>query len=504
MTIRIGIEMSLNENYQKLLSTKRIRESSYNKRDLITEAESDRARLIFCPAFRRLQQKAQVFSMEPNAAVRSRLTHSLEVSQMGRYIAELIVNRLTKDKDNAVGEYYCRALVKFVENACLMHDIGNPPFGHFGEAAISKWFEDNGVRVLKKACNVSNATGIKSVLFDFYNFDGNPQGLRVVSKLQRNNDEFGLNLTYTTLASYLKYVRGSDPKGRLDGLFKRKCGYFDTEAFLVEEIWKHFGYNQRQRFPFAYIMEAADDLAYCISDLEDSIEKELLVQRDAIQKIQQEWRKMYAAEFEKPSNAMVIDIDNYMRWVIDGKNDEGNDFSYIDFRTNVNRDIAEYAADQYIQNHEAILVGKLPSLISESSVYGKFLELLKDFCRKNVYSHESVQRVELAGYRAIFGLLDHFECLLTCDYERFQKALNYENKKDHKNKPIIIEKKLLKLFPKNYIKVYEDDFKKLNKSDEGFRSLEWNIRAHLIVDFISGMTDDYSMDIYRELSGMKL
>lgn len=496
--IRIGIEMSLNDQYKLLLSTQRIRSSTYSGRDLITEAESDRARLVFCPAFRRLQQKAQVFSMEPNAAVRSRLTHSLEVSQVGRYIAELIAKKL--EKECSIDERNCRAVVKFVENACLMHDIGNPPFGHFGEAAIAKWFSDNGIRVLKKACNVSNPTKIKKVLFDFCNFDGNPQGLRVVTKLQRNNDEFGLNLTYTTIASYLKYVRRSDPKGKGIKRFTKKCGYFDTEASFIQEIWNHFGYfDNPQRFPFAYIMEAADDLAYCISDLEDSIEKELLVQKDAFQKIQIKWREVYAKEFEDKSNPVIIKIDEYMQKLIDE-----NGFTYIDFRTSINRDIANYAAEEYIKNHEAILKGDLPALISEVSEYGKFLEILKDYCRQNVYSHESVQRIELAGYRAIFGLLDHFECLLACDYERFQSALNYENNKDPHGDPIIIEKKLLKLFPKNYIKVYLDDFNKLSSIDSDFKSLEWNIRAHLIVDFISGMTDDYSMDIFRELSGMKL
>ena len=142
--------MAVKDRYEELLSNKRFRITTYEGRDLITEAESDRARLIFCPAFRRLQQKAQVFSMEPNAAVRSRLTHSLEVSQVGRYIAELIVKKL-KSKFR-VDELKCRAIVKFVENACLMHDIGNPPFGHFGEAAISKWFEENGHALVRTAC----------------------------------------------------------------------------------------------------------------------------------------------------------------------------------------------------------------------------------------------------------------------------------------------------------------------------------------------------------------
>lgn len=121
-----------------------------------------------------------------------------------------------------------------------------------------------------------------------------------------------------------------------------------------------------------------------------------------------------------------------------------------------------------------------------------------------MYCHETVERVELAGYTAIFGLLDHFECLLNCSTDRFASSLDYSRNKDSTNKPIIIEKKLLTLFPRNYIKVYFDDLQKLNKSDDNYRFTEWNIRAHLVTDFISGMTDDFAVTTYQTLSGMRL
>ena len=135
--------------YTKILSNTRFRTSEVSDRHILLEAESDRGRLLFCPAFRRLQQKAQVFSMESNASVRSRLTHSLEVAQVGRYIADQISIQLMEKKLAEKEE--CAALTTFVETACLMHDIGNPPFGHFGEFAISEWFKINGVDALKCA-----------------------------------------------------------------------------------------------------------------------------------------------------------------------------------------------------------------------------------------------------------------------------------------------------------------------------------------------------------------
>ena len=164
--------------YSQLLKSIRFRESAVQNRVLLTESESDRGRLLFSPAFRRLQQKAQVFSMEPNAAVRSRLTHSLEVSQIGRYIADQIVLRL-EGAEHASSEE-CSSLVNFVETACLMHDIGNPPFGHFGEAAISEWFGKIGIKKAKISCskNVQDIGDtdprLISALADFNDFDGNP------------------------------------------------------------------------------------------------------------------------------------------------------------------------------------------------------------------------------------------------------------------------------------------------------------------------------------------
>ena len=298
-------------------------------------------------------------------------------------------------------------------------------------------------------------------------------------------------------------MRKSDPSDKDKFPFTKKCGFFNTEGHLVTKVWQSFEYTKPQRYPLAYIMEAADDLAYCISDFEDSMEKGLLIQKNAFEEIRREWKKKFKKELSAKTKSVISDIDNYFESLIKGKR-AGKDFTFIDFRTHLNREIAEYAAEEYVKNHEKILSGTLKSLIDEESVYGIFLEILKDFCRRKVYSHESVQRVELAGYKAIYGLLDHFKCLLSCEYERFQKALNYENNKDHKEAKIVIEKKLLRLFPKNYVKVYWDDVDRLDKTASDFRFLEWNIRAHLIVDFISGMTDDFSMDTYRELSGMKL
>jgi dGTPase len=227
------------------------------------------------------------------------LTHSFEVAQVGRFLSDQIVERLLTE--TYLNDVQGRAFITFVEVACLMHDLGKPPFGHFGEAAISQWFQENGERYLRLAANLP-AKGdigpppieIQNALADFLEFDGNCQGLRIAALLQWKDDEYGLNLTYTSLASYLKYIRSPrfDPASVKKKLFQKKAGYFETERELVEAIWEHFGYDIQnpQRFPLTYVMEAADDIAYCISDLEDSIEKGLLKECHVFQELLDLWR----------------------------------------------------------------------------------------------------------------------------------------------------------------------------------------------------------------------
>ncbi len=490
--------------YGKLLSTSRFRETEVKGRSVLLEAESDRGRLLYCPAFRRLQQKAQVFSLESNAAVRSRLTHSLEVSQTGRHIAdEITINLIER---NLATEEQGFAIVTFVETACLMHDIGNPPFGHFGEAAISEWFRKNGPKILRdifwksKEHSEEELRKIdsknKRVLSDFWEFDGNPQGLRVVTKLQRNSDEYGLNLTKTVLASYLKYVRGtheerqSPPKP-----FTKKAGYFQTEKELIIEIRNKLTGGRARRFPLAYIMEAADDIAYCISDLEDSIEKKLVNKKQAFSDLLLEWQNNQKIK-DKPN---YKEIEHLLKNTLTETNNE-KPFTYTDFRTNLNRLLVKKAVNNYLDNHKSILRGEIDSLIPSDSSEGEILELLKSYCRRYVYCHISVQKTELAGYKAITGLLDNFRILLECDHNRFQAALDY----DSADKSIIIEKKYLTLFPKNYKDVYLSESRGLDYEKEEDRLTEWNLRAHLITDFIAGMTDDFSLEMYQSLSGIKL
>ncbi len=197
-----------------------------------------------------------------------------------------------------------------------------------------------------------------------------------------------------------------------------------------------------------------------------------------------------------------MEIKNTIAAVRMGKREDGREFSFTDFRTSLNRTIVGYVADRYVEHHDEVLNGTLDALLPLTSPSGAVLRALKEYCRNNVYGHVSIERTELAGYTAIRGLLDHFSPLLNCSRERFLAALNNEDK-DFSGTPIIIKSKLLRLFPEKYIKVYRH-FIESDCQDDADKFREWNARAHLVVDFVSGMTDDFAMTTYRTLAGMRL
>jgi dGTPase len=211
--------------HEKLITADRYKgESSITGRGIDEEAASDRARVVYSSAFRRLQHKTQVFTLSKDAAVRSRLTHSLEVASVGRWIAQTVVDDALLPA--GLAPRLCSALISLVETGCLAHDIGNPPFGHFGEAAIRDWFDENWQQL---APDGGKDPILRQLVKDFLHFDGNPQGTRILTRLQgrtaKERDEFGMDLTYSQILTTLKYPRG--PKD--DAVRWKKAGFFESE-----------------------------------------------------------------------------------------------------------------------------------------------------------------------------------------------------------------------------------------------------------------------------------
>lgn len=455
---------------QKLLVAKRLSPSTVTGRSLAEEFLSDQSRILFSSSFRRLQQKAQVFSLETNSNVRSRLTHSLEVADTGRALATKILKRL-EESDYEFGQSFVTA----VANACLLHDLGNPPFGHFGETAIKKWFQKNGNEVQSNALRVAHK---ESVLNDFLFFDGNPQGLRIATRLHCERDKYGLNLTYTGIASMVKY-----PTPTLGAnVIYPKIGYFSTEQDIVDNIWQFFGIPKTSRFPLSYLMEAADDIAYSTSDIQDGIEKGILTSRDFIEELKDLWE-------ENKWGKLPFNINEPDR--------RGLPFS-VEYAINWSHHQVERAVEIFFEHFDSFLDGKVESLFSLDTEYERFRNCIRSVCRKRLYRSPEAENIELAGFRIIDGLLDSFKPLLEMTRSDFELLLNARRDPTVlKRKDRDVEWRLFNKIGSRYVKSYEYCVADASHEEE------WIQRAHMLVDQISGMTDKFALDTYHLLQGVR-
>jgi dGTPase len=235
-----------------------------------TETERDFDRILFSTPVRRLADKTQVFPLEKIDSVRTRLTHSHEVSNLARSVGIALVY------GSNVFEGYGdagRNIPAMLATVGLAHDIGNPPFGHQGEQAIGSWFELHEADVFGDTAEKKNPAISSDMRLDYLKFEGNAQALRILTKLQLINDEFGLNLTCGSLAALMKYPVYSHETDD-QSVASKKFGCFHSERKVCEQIWEETGLRSGVRHPLAFIMEACDDIAYSVLDVEDAVKKE--------------------------------------------------------------------------------------------------------------------------------------------------------------------------------------------------------------------------------------
>lgn len=489
-------------DYSKKITCKRKYEKEPSS-DIDLSTESNRGRIINSPAVRRLQQKTQVFPLEINAAVRSRLTHSLEVEQTARYIARTIIKEL-KDT-NKIKKYKLNGLehafVSACEMASLMHDIGNPPFGHFGELALNEWMKKKGIKCFNRALNIKKDSLLtnemkilkKKLEKDICCFEGNAQGIRIIHTLQ------GLNLTYSQVASILKYTRAAYEKKPLENskfcYLKKKPGFYYSEEDFVKEVFKELEIKNGCRFPLTYIMEAADDISYGIADLEDAVDKGILSLKKLYESIILEAEKFG----DKGTYIKDIAIFNYDK-AKEKKRLKVNTF-IISFRTQVVNDLVNYASTIFLQNHKKIFNGNYNKALLENnnSKYDVALEVLKKVASKYVFQYHEVEILELKGNSSIKGLLDCYKPILKLSNKEFTLLINGEKN----NTPVA--SRLFNRLSNKHINAYEEAVENVKKKDiKGleYRILEWYFRARLLIDFISGMTDEYTIKEYQELTAI--
>ena len=489
-----------NCSLSKMISVEKV--DTRSKYDRFDAFLSDKGRLIYSAPFRRMQQKAQVFSLESNSAVRSRLSHSLEVAHIGSYISHAIAKeiRSTDYHENENMKFWIDhelSINTIVETTCLMHDVGNPPFGHFGESTISEWFKDNDrislilskAGVIERNNNLCECTRERICLNDFTMFDGNPQAIRIATKLQGEDGLTGLNFTYTQIAASLKYTFGGKvfEKDKSNHL-SSKLGYFSTEEDIIKSTWENLGIPTNGRHPLTFIMEAADDISYCTSDIDDGIENKVVLEEKLFKFIIDETDKKIITDND------IIDILKVCRG--ERKNEKISTFT--EFKTKLSKKLVTHAAFEFFSNFDAIMQCQynLPLLNEKDDKNHTLmiLRLLKKFTRENIFNHADVEMIELSGHSIITGILNCYQPILELTSDKFN-ALIHRKEAD-------VSKVALRLFrtlPEKYLKSYKSN---VNNNDNKYN--EWNLRAHLIIDYISGMTDQYALELYQSLTGIKV
>lgn len=274
--------------WSALLCEQRQRPSISGKGDSRNEFQRDYHRIIQSASFRRLQDKTQVFPLDKSDFVRTRLTHSLEVSSFAKSLGQMIFQNIIKFKqDSEITEEIKDKICSVLECAGLIHDIGNPPFGHFGEETIRAWFKNNLPNIKYNGKEITNILS-EQMLNDLYHFEGNAQALRLLTKLHFLVDEHGMNLNFTLLNTIIKYpVSSIEINKESKNIKEHKMGYYLAEKELFEEITSATGAVDC-RHPLAYILEAADDIAYKTADIEDAVKKGFITYSQLIRDLKSE------------------------------------------------------------------------------------------------------------------------------------------------------------------------------------------------------------------------
>ncbi|MEB3801779.1 deoxyguanosinetriphosphate triphosphohydrolase [Flavobacterium columnare] len=381
-------------NWEQLLSLKRQGDTSKRLRkeqdDTRLGFEVDYDRVIFSAAFRSLQDKTQVIPLSKTDFVHTRLTHSLEVSVVGRSLGRLVGKKILEKYPylQEIHGYQANDFGAIVAAAALAHDIGNPPFGHSGEKAIGEYFAiGNGLKFKEQLS--------EKEWQDLIDFEGNANGFSVLTS-SRPGVEGGLRLTYATLGAFIKYPKESLPKKPTSNIADKKYGVFQQDKNFFKEVAEELGLIPNklindigyERHPLAYLVEAADDICYTIIDFEDGINLGLVSEDYALE---------YLIKLVKDS----IDTSKYN--ALTTKEDR---ISYL--RALAIGSLINDVVNVFIENEEVILQGKFPHALTDKSKYKAQMNDIINLSIKNIYQSREVIKKEINGYQIINNLLDKF------------------------------------------------------------------------------------------------
>ena len=439
-------------NWQQLISNKRfgLEEIHEMRKDDRSEFQRDFDRLIFSAAFRRLQNKTQVFPLPGSIFVHNRLTHSLEVSCVGRSLGDSISNRLLSKHPELVATHVSE-IGAIVSAACLAHDLGNPPFGHSGEKAISTYFSEGKGLALKGQLSPMEWD-------DLTHFEGNANAFRLLTHQFLGRRKGGFVMTYSTLASIVKYPYPSILAGK-----KSKFGYFVSEMDDYLKIAEELGIKRLStegevplyaRHPLVFLVEAADDICYQMMDIEDAYKLKLLTPRET-----KELYQLFLSEKQKAR------VDEVFRLV----SDENEQIAYL--RATVIGILVKECTKVFMENENSILKGTFEGALIKhiNAPLNEAYKRCTQVAVEKIYRSRDVLDIELAGFHVISTLLElMIDAVQSPDKAYSELLINRVSSQYDIKAPTLYGK----------------------------------IQA--VLDYISGMTDVYALDLYRKIKGNSL
>ncbi len=440
-------------NWNQLLSAKRTGQEGRvdNITHRRTQFQRDYDRLIFSSPFRRLQDKTQVFPLPGSVFVHNRLTHSLEVASVGRSLGHNIAEFLVQEK--GIDNELVHEIGSIVATACLAHDMGNPPFGHSGETALSHYFKNGEGYKLKEQYDFTDGEWS-----DLIEFEGNANAFRLLTHQFKGRRKGGLSLTYSSVASILKYPYASSHEG------KKKYGYFQSEKEVFHTVVRELGLIEKEegvfcRHPLVYLVEAADDICYQVMDVEDAHKLKIL-------DTQQTKEILMAFLNDEQDKLTQIKIQDVCKEVTD----TNEQIALI--RASVIGKLVGKCTQVFKENYDRIMAGEFTGSLTghlEGMTY-KAMKSCANLSYEKIYRHPSVVEIEISGFKILGSLLHEFS----------KAVLNPSDK---------YSEMLIPFIPEQY---------RVSKEASAYQKLQ------SVLDYISGMTDIYALNLYRKINGIGL
>lgn len=449
----------------------------------INEFEKDYNKIVSSAAFRRLQDKTQVFPLDKSDFIRTRLTHSIEVSTIARQLGIMLSKNKTEYRPDDIKDETAEKIASVLLCAGLLHDIGNPPFGHFGETVIGDWFK-NSLKTIQYKGKALSSWLKPQMKCDLENFEGNAQALRMLLKANYNSQ---INLSFSVISTLVKYPTNSLSFNKdAQDIKKHKLGYFLAEEKKFKNISKVIGTSNQgkiSRHPLTFMLEAADDIAYATADLEDAFKKGLFTLDAFInyfKKCIDQTKIKVHTNPEYYSNILIEDLCSRRK-------NEKDSSAFKKWLNYTQRWLMYVVVYRFSYKYKDIMNGYYYGDLFEKTNHSLTIKILKNAMKEFAFNTSHILKLELSAQTILSFLLNNFvHAILYYDYQ--DKNANFV--------PSKADQKYISIFSDNY----KQDYKKAKTGDEAF---DLYLRLLMVTDYISGMTDSFARTLYRELSGIE-